>query len=97
MAFYIDFWKNFVNFSGKTGLKDYWLTFLINFIIGIIIGKISPNLKLNLSYIWMLVTLIPFLAISARRLRDAGLHVLLLLTFIIPPVLLILCVFPSKR
>ena len=93
MAFYIDFWKNFVNFSGKTGLKDYWLTFLINFIIGIVIAKFVPNL----SYIWGLAILIPFLAISARRLRDAGLHVLLVLTFIIPPVLLILCIFPSKR
>ncbi len=93
MGFYIDFWKNFVNFSGKTGLKDYWLTFLVNFVIGAILLKISPNIY----YIFSLAILVPFLAISARRLRDAGLHVLLVLTVIILPVLLILCVFPSKR
>ena len=33
MGFYADFWKNFVNFSGKTGLKDYWLTFLVNIVV----------------------------------------------------------------
>ena len=93
MGFYADFWKNFVNFSGKTGLKDYWLTFLVNFVINAILVKIN----LNIAYIFWLAILIPFLAISARRLRDAGLHVLLLLTFFIFPVLLILCVFPSKR
>ena len=93
MGFYADFWKNFVNFSGKTGLKDYWLTFLVNFVINAILVKIN----LNIAYIFWLAILIPFLAISARRLRDAGLHVLLLLTFFILPVLLILCVFPSKR
>ncbi len=93
MGFYADFWKNFVNFSGKTGLKDYWLTFLVNIVISAILGKINPNI----AYIFSLAILIPFLAISARRLRDAGLHVLLVLTFIILPILLILCVFPSKR
>ena len=93
MGFYADFWKNFVNFSGKTGLKDYWLTFLVNIVISAILGKINPNV----AYIFFLAILIPFLAISARRLRDAGLHVLLVLTVIILPVLLILCVFPSKR
>ena len=93
MGFYVDFWKNFVNFSGKTGLKDYWLTFLVNIVISAILGKINPNI----AYIFSLAILIPFLAISARRLRDAGLHVLLVLTVIILPVLLVLCVFPSKR
>ena len=93
MGFYIEFWKNFVNFTGKTGLKDYWLTFLVNIVIGIILGKINPNI----AYIFGVAWIIPFLAISARRLRDAGLHVLLVLTVIVPPVLLILCVFPSKR
>ena len=93
MGFYADFWKNFVNFSGKTGLKDYWLTFLVNIVISAILGKINPNI----AYIFSLAILIPFLAVSARRLRDAGLHVLLVLTVIILPILLILCVFPSKR
>ena len=93
MGFYADFWKNFVNFSGKTGLKDYWLTFLVNIVISAILGKINPKR----AYVFSLAILIPFLAISARRLRDAGLHVLLVLTVIILPVLLILCVFPSKR
>ena len=93
MGFYVDFWKNFVNFSGKTGLKDYWLTFLVNIVISVILGKINPNI----AYVFSLAILIPFLAISARRLRDAGLHVLLVLTIIILPILLILCVFPSKR
>ena len=93
MGFYADFWKNFVNFSGKTGLKDYWLTFLVNIVISAILGKINPNI----AYVFSLAILIPFLAISARRLRDAGLHVLLVLTVIILPVLLILGVFPSKR
>lgn len=34
---YGKFWKNYVDFSGKTKRKDYWLAFLMNVIVNLIL------------------------------------------------------------
>ena len=64
---YMDMWKNFANFSGRTSLHTYWWTFLANIIIGTVLGFIP-----YVSFIYSLVSLIPGLALTVRRLNDAG-------------------------
>lgn len=97
MGFYTDFWKNYVNFSGKTGVKDFWLTVLVNFIISTVIGVIIPAV----AGIFGLAILIPCIAMCVRRLRDAGLNVLLILVALIPVLgwlaLIVMCALPSKH
>ena len=96
MGFYADFWKKYVDFAGKEERKNFWLTVLVNFIISAIVGAISAKL----SALFGLAILIPSLAMCVRRLRDAGLNVLLVLIALIPfiggLVLLVLCALPSK-
>ena len=68
---YLDMWKNYANFGGRTTVRGYWLAVLVNFIVGTIISFIGIEI---LSGIYGLAILIPGLAICVRRLRDAGFH-----------------------
>ena len=66
---YMDMWKNFANFSGRTSVGGYWWTYLANFIIGTIVGFIP-----YVGFIYGLAAFIPGLALTIRRLNDAGKH-----------------------
>ena len=68
---YVDMWKNFANFSGRTNVGGYWWAYLANFIVGIILALIGVEI---LSNVYTLVALIPGIALTVRRLRDAGCH-----------------------
>lgn len=74
MQEYIAMWKNYVNFSDRTTVRGYWMAFLINFIVSTVIGVIVAALPALsfLSTIYALAAFLPGLAISVRRLRDAG-------------------------
>lgn len=75
MTEYINYWKNYVNFSDRTTRRGYWMAFLFNvivsFVVGIIIGVIGLEF---LTTLWSLANLLPGLGIAVRRLRDAGKH-----------------------
>ena len=96
MGFYTDFWKNYLNFSGKTGVKDYWLTVLINVIISCVLCIFFP-----LAVLFGLAALIPGIAMCIRRLRDGGFSPLLILVVFIPFIgwlaLLVMLCLPSKH
>ena len=74
MKEYLDMWKNYANFGGKTSIRGYWMAFLFNFIVSTVIGIITGVLPVLafLSAIYSLAALIPGLALTVRRLRDAG-------------------------
>ena len=71
MKEYLDMWKNYANFSGRTSVRGYWMAFLFNVIASMIIGIIPIRI---LAGLYSLVALIPGLALTVRRLRDAGKH-----------------------
>ena len=74
IGYYVDFWKNYVNFSGRSRRAAYWYVVLMSLIIGIVLGVLSyavPALML-LSYVYSLATLIPSIALCVRRLHDIG-------------------------
>ena len=95
MGFYVDFWKNFANFSGRTGVKDFWLTVLVNFVLSIVCGIFAP-----LAVLFGLACLIPGIAMAIRRLRDGGFSPFLILLAFIPFLgwlaLIVLYCMPSK-
>ena len=88
MESYIKFWKNYFNFSGITSRKDFWAATLINFAIYCIIIFVLGNIgMLSFKYIsenlgrmiigkgvsfFILVTTIPTIAITIRRLHDTN-------------------------
>ena len=96
MGFYTNFWKNYVNFEGKTQRKDFWLTVLVNFIISSVLSVIFAPI----AGLFGLACLIPGLAMGVRRLRDGGFSPLLILLLLVPFIgwlaLLVLYCMPSK-
>ncbi|MCL2816984.1 MAG: DUF805 domain-containing protein [Clostridiales bacterium] len=82
MTEYLNMWKNYKNFSGRTTVRGYWMATLFNFIISLSLGVIMgiivliiPSLKpsLNfLTYLYSAALFVPGLALCIRRLRDAG-------------------------
>ena len=63
----LDMWKNYANFSGKTSVRGYWMATLFNIIISTAVGFIPV-----VSYIYSQAIIVPSLAITVRRLKDAG-------------------------
>ena len=75
MQYYIDMWTNYFNFSGTTSRKGYWMAFLFNWVIALVIGLIAKAIGIGwLGTIYTYAAMIPGIAISIRRLRDAGKH-----------------------
>jgi len=78
MKQYFDFWKNefwmnYVNFNGCTSRRNFWVVVLINVIVAVVVGIVSSILHFSvLSSLYSLAVLVPNLAITVRRLRDAG-------------------------
>lgn len=68
MEEYKSFWTNYVNFSGRSTRREFWLPVLFNFVISGILGFISPAL----SGIFTLLYFIPSLANVFRRLHDTN-------------------------
>ena len=66
---YVDMWKNFANFSGRTDVGGYWWAYLANLIVGLVLSMIGVEFLITVYY---LASLIPTLSIAVRRLRDAG-------------------------
>ena len=71
---YTEMLTRYADFSGKTGLKKYWYAVLGDVIISIVLG--IPGMLWNLlgiiSGIYVLLVLVPSLAMTVRRLRDVG-------------------------
>jgi uncharacterized membrane protein YhaH (DUF805 family) len=64
---------NYVNFSGRATRSEFWwwqlFTLLVAFVAGMIDGAVGLNSD-TIPYLWALVTLLPGLAVSVRRLHD---------------------------
>lgn len=78
---YVDMWKNYANFSGRTTVGGYWWAYLGNFIVGLFIAFLGIEI---LSTVYTLVALVPGIALTIRRLRDAGKHWSAILLPLIP-------------
>ena len=62
------YFKNYVNFSGRSRRSEYWYAFLFTVILNLVLGFPYPELLDILS----LVLLCPNLALAVRRLHDTG-------------------------
>lgn len=102
LAEYIQMFKRWNDFSGKSNLKEFWMPVLINVIISAIFQILAQLAGFfNTVYgIYGLIILIPFLALNIRRLHDVGKSGWYLLWYLLPIigwVLIILqLVKPSK-
>ena len=112
---YKNFFKGYVDFAGRSTRSDYWWVCLGNFILYIPLymayGAAMANpdseaaiMTLGLIgfvyFIFGLAVFLPGLALTVRRLRDAGFHWALIFVGFVPFVgsiaLLVLLAMPSK-
>ena len=71
---YLEMWKRYGDFSGRSSVRDYWMAYLFNVLAGVllsILAYIAPALAF-LGGLYSLVGLVPGLALTVRRLRDGG-------------------------
>ena len=67
------FFRNYYNFRGRSSRSEFWYAFLFVTLVGAVLGydEEVPVLSV-LSCIWAIVTLIPLIAVTVRRLHDTG-------------------------
>lgn len=84
------FWTKYAVFSGRASRSEYWWWILASIIVSSIIGTTgtTPNgqssTSSGLEGLWFLVTLVPSLALAARRLHDANFSAWFLLLALLP-------------
>ncbi len=100
MGWYLEAFKKYAVFGGRSRRKEYWSFVLFNFVvfvvlvgIDVLLGTFSSASGLGLlSGIYGLATLVPILALSVRRLHDidrSGWWVLVYLIPLIGPIVLL--------
>ena len=113
---YKNFFKGYVDFTGRSTRSEYWWIWLTNILLLIplysayfnaIFSEGSEGAFLALSglaiiyMIFGLALILPMLALTVRRLRDAGFHWALIFIIFIPMVgplvLLVLLAMPTKQ
>lgn len=77
MSWYLEGFKKYADFSGRSRRKEYWYFYLFNiiasFVLGFLDGMLFDAETIGfLSGLYMLVALIPGVAVTIRRLHDTG-------------------------
>lgn len=97
MAQYIEFWKRYLDFSGVSDRKAYWIPMAINGIFGLCAflgmirledGGISAGAVVMIcaATLYFMAAIIPSLAVQVRRLHDSNRSGLWLLATCVPVV-----------
>jgi uncharacterized membrane protein YhaH (DUF805 family) len=69
------FWTKYATFSGRARRSEFWFAQLFLLLVSLAIGIVFPGDDFGnsaASNLWALATLVPSLAIGARRLHDTG-------------------------
>jgi uncharacterized membrane protein YhaH (DUF805 family) len=74
MEWYISVLKQYAVFEGRARRKEYWMFSLFNFVIVIAIGIIESVIGTDgvIYSLYLLLILIPSIAVTIRRLHDTG-------------------------
>ena len=83
---YVNMFRNYINFTGRTRRRDFWMAVLVNFVITLILSILTRFLSVFgvVQTIYGLAILLPFLALWARRLHDINMSAWFLLLNLIP-------------
>jgi uncharacterized membrane protein YhaH (DUF805 family) len=95
--------SKYATFEGRARRSEYWWFFLFNIIVSVVLALVSGGGGNGfggglLSTIWSLATLLPSIAVGARRLHDIDRSGWWLLIGFIPVIgLIVLIVFFASR
>ena len=108
MSWYLEVWKKYAVFNGRSRRKEYWYFVLFNLIVGMALGLVDSMTGMYnyeaglglLSGVYSLAVIIPGIAVGVRRLHDTGRSGWWLLIGLIPfigaIVLIVFCVQDSQ-
>lgn len=108
---YKNFWRGYLNFSGRSTRPEFWWVWLLNMVIffpvyySLFTGLEFDNPIINIALfsmyiILLLVEFVPLLALIVRCLRDVGIHWAYIFIVFVPLgalTLLIMLAMPSQR
>ena len=63
--------KKYATFSGRASRSEYWFFLLFTMLVSTVLGLIFKDLTLP-NTLFSMVTLVPMLAVSWRRMHDIG-------------------------
>lgn len=71
---YVEMFKRWNDFDGKSNVKDFWMAVLINIIVGAILAGLGRIIGIFnfIDMIYGLVIIVPFIALFVRRMHDIG-------------------------
>lgn len=71
---YVEMWKRWSDFNGRSNVREYWMPVLVNFIVGLILAGLGRvfNIFNTVDYLYGIAILVPFLALAIRRMHDIG-------------------------
>ena len=101
---YIEVLQKYATFDGRASRREYWLWILIHFIITIVIAVLNLTVAeffAIVGIVYGLGTIVPHLAVGARRLHDHDKSGWLQLIWLLPLIgwiiVLILMVLPGNQ
>ena len=95
MEYFLGAYNKYADFTGRARRKEFWMFVLFYFIVSIVLGIVDSIIGFQLlGLLFSLGSLIPSLAIGARRLHDTGRSGWWQLLYLIPLIgLIIMIVF----
>ena len=71
---FVEMFKRWSDFEGKSNLKEYWMPVLVHIIVGVLFGALGrvAGIFNTLYAVYGLVIIVPFLALAIRRMHDIG-------------------------
>jgi len=79
VKYYVEAWKRYTDFKGRSSRAAYWWPFLLTIIISFVLGGISASVFGTasdeagpLESVYQLAWLCPGIALGVRRLHDIG-------------------------
>jgi uncharacterized membrane protein YhaH (DUF805 family) len=76
MNWYLKVFENFANFTGRARRKEYWMFTLFHILILLALiltfAATESSIFMIIYYIYILIALVPTLAVAVRRLHDIG-------------------------
>lgn len=73
MGYFIGAMEDWADFSGRADRTEYWMFILLYFVLSIVIAVVDSMITGGIiTALFYLITLIPFISITTRRLHDSG-------------------------
>lgn len=86
MNWYLETWRKWKDFGGRSRRTEYWMFVLVNALVSgaIWLLELMTGTAGMISYLYSLVVLVPSLAVTVRRLHDTDHDTLWVLAMFVP-------------